>query len=196
MSEVNPQWVRETLCEDRAELYRDSGMMPDTREIESTVDADIRLFQAQERINRDKGIAPPKRVEPIAQPKTVTRDGLDKTDPAGDLAERLNWKLKRGDELRTPTGQRQRCLCGACKVCKLAIRLSVLTQLRPGYRPKQKDFFFPQYANDIVWHYVAHKRLKGPYAGLSMQDAGRAFSRAMEDICDRSTKELGNWWVK
>jgi hypothetical protein len=35
-----------------------------------------------------------------------------------------------------------------------------------------------------------------PFRGLNEIDARRALVRSIEDICDRSTKWLGPWWVK
>lgn len=35
-----------------------------------------------------------------------------------------------------------------------------------------------------------------PFRGMSDRDASRAFMRAVEDICDKSTGVLGSWYVK
>jgi hypothetical protein len=35
-----------------------------------------------------------------------------------------------------------------------------------------------------------------PFRGLSGKDAARLLMRKFEDICDRSTRELGGWYVK
>lgn len=195
MAYVSPQWVRETLCEDLADLARKAGKMPDSRRIEKIVDEDLRVFQAEE---RRKGTQNQKHVMPssINVAPATTRDGLDKIDPAADLADRHGFLLKRGLAPTMDERAPGRCLCGVCKVCKLSDRIATLVQIRPGTKPAQRDFMFRKYAEDVLYHWWHWRKFTGPYAQLEAKDTNRAFWRAMENIADRSTAELGNWWVK
>jgi len=194
MATVSPQWVRETLCEDLANLARSHGDMPKTRVIEKIVDEDLRIFQQEE---RRKGTDHIKHEMPVnVGPKATTADGLDKADPAGDLADRFGFMLKRGTAPQFDPRAPDRCLCGQCRVCKLSDRVATLCQLRPGTKPADRDFLFKVYAEDIIYHWWHWRRFSGPYAQLTAQDTNRAFWRAMENIADKTTGILGNWWVK
>jgi hypothetical protein len=179
----SPQWVRETLCEDVAIAQRNRGQVPDTRAIESQVAEDIRTWAAHE---REAKRAPRKKA-----PK------LDKKNPAESLARDLGYELIK-KPVGSPVPKRKRCMCNhaSCKSCKLWSRIRTLLQLRPGYQARQMDFMFPAYAREIVQASRDCERRQRKFAGLNATDANRALLRAMQDIADRSTAVLGNWWVK
>lgn len=40
------------------------------------------------------------------------------------------------------------------------------------------------------------RRDHNPYRNLSDTDAARMFVRRVEDVCDKSCRQLGGWWVK
>jgi hypothetical protein len=62
----------------------------------------------------------------------------------------------------------------------------------------------PALANDVALHTYGYARgatihpTTGitSYKGLSFEDRIRKYTRALEDICDRSTGLYGPWWVK
>lgn len=63
---------------------------------------------------------------------------------------------------------------------------------------------YPALANDVALHTYGYARGSTihpstgitSYRGLSFDDKIRKYTRALEDICDRSTALLGPWWVK
>lgn len=196
VTKPSPQWVRETLCEDLADVDRKRGRLPDSAAIERAVSGDIQAFQAQERE------AKPQR-RPGNSKGKLTRDGLDKARPAQDLAAKLGYELYK----RKPKRERPRqltCICngGRCKRCRLFIRINELVGLRPhtiGHKQTRKlDYKYPRFAPLIIEETTLCNMGLRQYQGITAQQRNRMLLRAMESFADQSNgiPGLGAWWIK
>lgn len=206
----SPQWVRETLVEDLADIDRGRGRLPDSRALESIVDEELRQYEALKR-----------EAKPKSRIKRPPEAGLDKQDPAKDLAERKGWQLRRDYEPPKPqtvAHSPNRCACGGgrCKYCKMWVRISTLLQMHPDYRRRVKQkleaglregrpkaaslswdlFLFPRFAQMIMEAHSTRQRKLGEYEGKGPKECDRILRRKLEDIADKSTSVLGPWWVK
>lgn len=81
-------------------------------------------------------------------------------------------------------------------------RLQMICQPEPGRTLKPGESFgtmfrAPKLVDEIFMHSIGFSRGVMSYVGLSYEDRQRKFTRAIEDICDRSNAVFGvNWWVK
>ena len=218
-SKVDPLWVRETLCEDLAEIDRKCGRLPDTETIEQVVAEDIRIFQASERLAKPFDNKARKAKETAAKAeerkaleaenraKGLTNDGLDKGRPAFDLAEKLGYKLIKKPVPQTGPlnlSHRVMCECGGdrCKDCKLYARVQELCRPEHGSKPRDLRFEYKDgagvpYAHLIVNEAYRRGRMQDEYKGKSPKVCDAILRRRLEDIADKSNAHpgLGNWWV-
>jgi len=204
MTQAKPTWVRETLCEDLADIDRAAGRVPDTRAIERIVDNDLATYEAQLREQKA-----PTKYDTDGTLKTA--EGYDYNDPAPDMARAAGASFYRADGEATerkvrqaPTFSGNFCACnaaGTCKQCKLIARITLCLSHRGG-RPRDTverdgvEFTAPALAKDVLRQYWAHKMGALQYRGKGSVDRDRIYARALEDIADRSTAVFGPWWVK
>lgn len=187
---ADPQWVRETLCEDLADLARQRGKLPDTRAIEETIDEDIRLFQAE---NRERKVGAP-------LPTAQERDPEERHSIAKSKAEDANARLgvtdNVGDEV-LPAG----CECGGhCRLCKMRARMLQLIEPVPMAERKLKvewwlNCRYPKYAKEVIEAYGRYKFSGQAIRGENKKQRNLAMVRRLEDICTRSNSliGLGEW---
>lgn len=216
-NDVSPQWVRETLCEDLAEMDRSAGRIPDTRTIEQVVDGDIRSFEGQERDKKKVDNKARKAAEMAAKEEErralaaenramgLTNDGLDKNDPAGDLAKKMGYKLIRVPVAPQPkVSRRATCECGGwkCKTCKLYARIQELLKPEAASRPREQKYHYKvpgghgmTYARMILDESLRRGQMRGEYRGQDALVCDAILRRRIEDIADRSNAHpgLGNW---
>lgn len=216
---VDPLWVRRTLCEDLAEIDRKSGRLPDTETIEQVVAEDIRLFQASERIakpvdnkaRKAKEMAYKHEERRAAEAENramgLTNDGLDKGRPAHDLAAKLGYRLISKPVPQTQPGQVSRrvtCDCGGwrCKDCKLYARIQELCKPEHGSAPRDLRFEYKDgngnaYAHAVVNEAYRRGRGQAEYKGKPDKVCDAILRRKLEDIADLSNAHpgLGNWYV-
>lgn len=167
--------MKDTLAEDRADLDRAAGLLPDSRAIERETSDDLARYDARKRagvIRKSKELAQRQR------------------QAVRNIGER--WRF--GAKLVRDRNAIQRCPAEcACVNCKLRDRIRALIQLYPGTAFRKSDFMFPRFARDIAQEFTDVKRARGRYRDVLAHERDRVLKRALEDIADRSTGALGAW---
>jgi len=191
-NDVSPQWVRETLCEDLADIDRASGRLPDTRAIERVVEADITRAQASWR---------------EAKPKLEPRKAEDNTHDAAKRAAASHGHEFAAKKAPDEPIRQHACKCGGgrCRHCKMFIRVAALLEQVP--RAEQvakaepwKNARHPAFARELI-HLFMLPKMSRRAIDIKARDPkqwDRIVRRKIEDICDRSNAivGLGPWYTK
>lgn len=200
-NKADPQWVRETLVEDLADLQRAEGKIPETRKLEQIIDEDIRYTEA---LDREAKFRPGKSLTKVqAEAEADKGESVEKAEHAkgrwatpeeSRAADKEATKrvyrsdFKEGtDPIPTP------CKCGKCRVCCMRLRLSFLSMPDDTGEPIYPKYF--RRINDELWSW---KLGTGPYFRQPVSTGRRVLQRRLEQICDESNgiPGLGYWWVK
>lgn len=190
---LTPQQKRDVLIGSYLDSYRRGGFKVTPQEVERQVVADCELVDAAERAGELRGggtpdPTPPKpRPDPIREaeqqhgvrllregdaPPQLWRPGFMYRNPQA-VGERWGYAVARIARIMEG-GTKEGALAELARAYKTVF---ACFQLR-GVAPEKRGFRINQ------------------FDGLTDRDAARAFMRAVEDICDRSTGVLGSWYVK
>ncbi len=173
----SPQWVKDTIAEIEADSWRETGRVPDGAAIDR---------RAVEMLERDD--ARLRNAKPRPAPKKRTRI----IDPADAMARESGAAFH-----RAPVGTTPKPTTETLNPWQAALRARIrrIIMLIPGTRPRDQQFVYPGLANTYVHEFLAWKTCSGKYENLNQRDRDKAFSRATEDLADRSTGVLGPWRV-
>lgn len=190
---MTPQQRRDVLVASYLDSYRLSGIKVTRQEVERQVVADCELVDAADRAGELRGGGTPdpnpgrERPNYIAKaeqengvrllqegdkPPTIWRPGFLFKNPQ-QVSERWGYAVARIARI-TEGGTKDGDLAQLARAYKTLYACFLLRNVEPakrGFKLNQFD-------------------------GLSDRDAARAFMRGVEDICDKSSRQLGNWWVK
>ncbi len=188
---TSPQQVREATVRDYKRNAERAGQSPPVEVLEKLAIADCEMADAY---MRGLDLSPPRKKKPAAEkPSRIIqpKDDIDtqlKAAPAQRdrpmtyldfLAISTRWPYAMGRMKRILEGSQPNRdpikVAESCEIPDLAVKV---LRLQRNWLMRNRD------------------SRHNPFRGLNQRDALRLYVRAVEDICDQSTRRLGPWLVK
>jgi hypothetical protein len=191
---MTPQQRRDILIGSYLDSYRRAQIKATPAEVERQVVADCELVDAAGRAGELTGFRPGKpqeqvsRTRPDAIAEAARANGLRLTEPT---EQPQIWRPS--FLFKNPQQVSERWGYATARIARILEGGTTGTALAPLARD-----FHTLWACFLMRDIAPERRgfERNEFDGLSDRDVGRAFMRAIEDICDRSTGVLGSWYVK
>jgi hypothetical protein len=181
--------LKEATVRDYARNARRMGLEPNVAELERLAIADLTMVDAAKREARPGKKRAPRPRDRSALAKAQEDTGARVVAPSAARArpDVLYAEAQAvGERWGFAVGRLKRILEGSTRATTLEAGLGDATI------PKLAREYFVLWG----WFLVRHqKHDKNPFLGLSDRDAARKFIRGVEDICDKSSAQMGPWWV-
>jgi hypothetical protein len=191
---LSPQQKRDILIKSYMDSYRHAQIKMTRDEVERQVIADCELVDAAERAGEIRGGGTPN----PKKPRHERPDHVQQVQQATGV--RLLGEHDKPPEIWRPSflfrnpqqvGERWGfAVARIARICEGGTKEGSLAHLARDYKTL--------YACFLLRNVPAQNRgfQVNRFDGLTDRDAARAFMRAVEDICDRSTGALGSWYTK
>lgn len=167
------QWVKDQMLARETAWLRSLGVEVNRRAVDINIDRGLARLAARDREGRQV---------PIRRDTTTLRT-------AERLAEKAGAQLIRRPLRQTPKAPPYACKkCGTCTRCRREARATRVLELgRAG------DTRLRPYALELVRVALRAQAGVGEFDGLGGDDANRAITRVVEDVCDRTVPMMGQW---
>lgn len=190
----DPAELCQALVSDYQRAARRMGDDPTVADLEQIARSDLELIDASHR----ESLPPASTAHSVVVEEPPEAEELPAFDTDPAQTDGVISRLIRGP---TPEVVQYETLSmvGMEKRNALLARIRELTR-KTGDAYKRdgfEHFAYPRWAKQVIVVYCAWATATGPFAGVRRPgERDRIYFRLLEDLCDRSRRDLGPWWIK